>query len=398
MTTDTTFAYRTNIKQMLEPAILSYLANYNKNSIKNSVVAVITGGSALERMFTDEVFATDDFDIKFTYLDAPENPNAWTNEKYQFLERQRGIFGRGLEVFINDAVVSSGNQFSDLVRHLLKSDGKYFTYKGTRTGILYTLSYAYTDDNAYVYDSSLCDVVLHTPKTHFSYGVTPVPLDPTTEYANRDVIGVKSRRGFVNAIMKEGTISEIEPYVFYTSLGYCIWDTVRMLNWSIDAILDPPSRSVHLKLDRYIKKYRRILDALSDPQGKLKCLPIFEQYCLSCGVANFKEELEKTKMQLTHARNLNQTYQTHIQNMQNVISQASNELSLKTRQINEREQQLSNTQRELQNTRRQLQQSQTLTTQPSNLQASMINLQQENQRLRDLVRRMSEALPMEIDQ
>ena len=84
-------------------------------------------------------------------------------------------------------------------------------------------------------------------------------------------------------IENNNTIIEFIPNLWYISLGFLLWDTIRMLNWYVDEIIpeyvihktiDPNPDSFvsrHPKYDRYVEKYIGILNSFNDLGNKLRC-------------------------------------------------------------------------------------------------------------------------------
>lgn len=76
---------------------------------------------------------------------------------------------------------------------------------------------------------------------------------------------------------EEDTIKEIETNLYILSLGYLIWDIVRMIMWSLITIntriigrfADSPY--YNMKLDRYLKKYFQLIEALNNPTRYINC-------------------------------------------------------------------------------------------------------------------------------
>lgn len=295
------FAYA--LRDYLKPKIFEKISQFNVHFGQgDGIVAVITGGSALDEMLTNKIFRTDDFDVKLVFLEDEADPSRWTKEMYGKIENARRQFSDYMDDFLNKLKLDEPYKGM-----LLNDKNKRFLLR--RGSFLASITYRHKIAGGYV-TQPLFDIIGFTPKTGYgediekldkniNFGITDLErFDPNALYSEKDTYGAVSRRGFVNTTINKRVIVEIQPNIYCVSLGYLIWDTVRMINWSLDAMFQ--NTKVKLKLTRYIKKYMQILEALTNPVGNLKCVSPFLEYCNSCSnsgkkISNYDELKNKVK-------------------------------------------------------------------------------------------------------
>jgi hypothetical protein len=88
------------------------------------------------------------------------------------------------------------------------------------------------------------------------------------------------------------TVIQTSPYIFYITLGFLLWDTIRMLNWYVDGLFPyrtngqpiPPGLQ---KYNRYIKKYIGVLTCFNQLDEYLNCENIqIKQLVRNCQGSN----------------------------------------------------------------------------------------------------------------
>jgi hypothetical protein len=247
-------------KDKLRPAILKYISYVNKN-LTNPKVSdpymrnlklVIAGGEAfnhyIKRAKKTSVIETHDYDLRL-YLDMQPSSSPLFNENRESTEK-----------WMLEISTAIGDGFSDFLNMYTSQIGRpqnISQFKTVYRGFLTTVEYDIDGEH-----DSLVDIVPHIPSKVLFYGALDVNKEKLFEaYQTKDFGGVTSRQGF----FKSSLVYVRDSYgIYYVSLGYLVWDTVRMLNYLIDS-------GRFEKFERYLTKYKILLTALSRPELYLRC-------------------------------------------------------------------------------------------------------------------------------
>ena len=228
---------------------------------------IVAGGAAFNHIVksTTKIFQTHDFDLRL-YIDIPPKSNPlfskkskdyknWLIESCQFFAKE---FASKLNKYCKSAQKRFGASKFEFVDHGFLSTVEY-----TLNGVV----------------DSMVDIVPHEPSTSFNYNSTNLSGDYNyKQYLNGPKSLSKipeSRGGFFDMPF---VYNQTKYGVYYASLGYLVWDTVRMLNTMIDARRfgfkkrkNLPEWTPWMKFDRYLHKYYTLLSALSQPELFVRC-------------------------------------------------------------------------------------------------------------------------------
>uniref|UniRef100_A0A6C0JUK9 Nucleotidyl transferase n=1 Tax=viral metagenome TaxID=1070528 RepID=A0A6C0JUK9_9ZZZZ len=252
-------------KEKLAPAVFKYISFVNKNLVNfkgdkdyiRRLKLIIGGGAAfnyfIKRTKKTSVLETHDFDLRL-YLDIKPSDNPLFSEDPDIKQTT--------EIWMLEICTAIGDGFSDFLNKYVEEVGlrrdNISPFHTVYRGFLTTVEYTIDGEN-----DSLIDIVGHLPSSQaVFYGPLEIEKDRLfQEYKEKDFRGISSRNGF----FKTSMIYVRDTYgIYYVSLGYLVWDTVRMLNYIIDS-----GRT--LKFERYLYKYKILLAALSRPELYMNC-------------------------------------------------------------------------------------------------------------------------------
>lgn len=252
-------------KEILSPAIFKFIAFVNKNLSEiaetKHLKLLISGGAAfshyIKRTKKTEILATHDFDLRL-FLDIPPSKNPIFGDKREETEKWM--------LDISSAIATSFSSFLNEYISQIKISRRFPTATQFRTvdrGFLSTIEYEINGET-----DSLIDIVPHIPSKAIHYGALEIDKEKLFEqYKDIDFSGVASRQGF----FKSSLIYVKNDFgIYYVSLGYLVWDTVRMLNYIIDSV-GYSKYDKTVKFERYLKKYKILLAALSRPEMYMTC-------------------------------------------------------------------------------------------------------------------------------
>lgn len=259
-------------KEIITPAIYEFIAYVNKSLATNKdtngfdkylkkLKLIIGGGAAfnyyIKRNKNTRILNTHDFDLRL-YLDIkPSESPLFTAD------------GEDISKWMMELTNSIALSFAEFLNgyveqiDLTKKFPTLTTFYMVNHGFLKTIEYEIDDEN-----DSLIDIVPHIPRTAIHYGALNIQKEMLfDQYKQPDQFNVASRQGFVKSdiIYVKGNKN-----LYFVSLGYLVWDTVRMLNYIIDSV-GQSSIDKTIKFERYLYKYKILLAALSHPEQYLSC-------------------------------------------------------------------------------------------------------------------------------
>jgi len=276
-------------KELITPAIMNFIIYSNNqfqtaqdnsgfNGLIKHLKLVISGGAAfdyyIKRTGKTDVINTHDFDLRL-YLDIPPSKSPLFSKNRQNSRRVEEWMlkickelGNLFTEFLNNYVASS-----NIVQVLDNRNIEISQFIAGDRGFLTTIEYKIKDWGTGEDEllDSIVDIVPHVPSKAIHYG--PLTSNKEQNFANyneADFSGVTSRHGFFKSSL---VYSKTEYGVYYVSLGFLVWDTVRMINYIIDAKYFGTKRNVDptIKFERYLEKYKVLLSALSRPELYLRC-------------------------------------------------------------------------------------------------------------------------------
>ena len=287
---------------------------YLNRETNGKMVLVISGGEAFNYYVKNQEqrLKTHDYDLKLTYTEKFSSFNFKTDPSLRenLHSMMHFIAKQFLKVF-NDP--KNNSYYLDLLRHeginLIPRNGRYFypTYgsviqkedyftqnknNSQYNFDLRSISYAWNEgDNRK--EEGLIDIVsYYFPQYYGDPNIDEdgYPYDNLSRYNSvyRDVtysgLNFESRMGIIRNMLA-GSYDEHFSIsnLYYTSLGFLMWDTVQMMNWSVDYfnVQNNAGKNPVGKLERYTQKYIALLEALSHPTMFLKCGP-FKDFCNKC--------------------------------------------------------------------------------------------------------------------
>jgi hypothetical protein len=278
-------------KNLLSGAVMEYISYFNLNLALPKIKIVIAGGSALNYYFKKEeaeIFETHDFDLRCVYDDyiPPEEDNIISEQ----LKRQQMMFIDGAIDYLNNFFKKNQRLFKDFTEYVQRTIPSFsFSYENNfffndyanDLSDLQGINYIYEMDGKEYY-GSLIDIIIESRNMAPEYGYpdkkdngVPYTLDELIDlYEDEVEVGfVKNYLGFTT---EDPTVIYAGNGIYYVSLGYVLWDTVRML--SVTA-----KKKKGRKYERYIQKYIKIIHSFNNPQKYLRCTssPIeqFIKYC-----------------------------------------------------------------------------------------------------------------------
>lgn len=277
-------------KTILVPAVMNFIVfaneqfqlsddNNGKAGLIQHLKLIISGGAAFNYYIKNnektKTLETHDFDLRL-FLDIPparsplfnENESNSTEEWMTLICKQ---IGDSFASFLNNYVKSS-----NIYEELRKEKIDISEFRMVDHGFLTTIEYIMSINNGEEIVDSLIDIVPHIPSKAIHYGKLEINKKVNFKnYNEKNFGGVQSRQGF----FKSSIVYTKTSYgVYYISLGFLVWDTVRMLNYMIDSKMfgynkrnNHPDWDPTEKLERYMTKYKILLMALSRPELYFKC-------------------------------------------------------------------------------------------------------------------------------
>jgi len=175
---------------------------------------------------------------------------------------------------VNDRIKQKYPSFS-FVRDF---NGKLFNKSGFSDKLLSSINYNY-EYNFSRRPEALMDLFPYIPEPtnkfipHFRPSDNDIMIDENMIgklLDNNDLV----YNGFIRymASNEDRTIKEIQEDLYIFGLGYLVWDIVRMINWSLknyDRTND--RRNLNNKLDKYLKKYYDLIEAINNPEFYINC-------------------------------------------------------------------------------------------------------------------------------
>jgi len=285
---------QTNIKykELLTPAVMNFISFVNGElkmakdepgfaGLIQHLKLVIAGGTAfnhyIKRVEKTSVLETHDFDIRL-YLDIPpsrsplfsSDPKIVKRVEEWMIEICREV-GKSFANFLNNYVKQT-----EIKNKLKKDDIKVSDFRMVDHGFLTTVEYLIEYDDEDDFNDSLIDIVPHVHSKALHYNKLEIDKQLNfKQYEEKDFAGVQSRQGF----FRSSLVYTKDKYgIYYVSLGFLVWDTVRMLNYMIDAKFfgfrkrkNNPDFDPSMKFERYMYKYKALLTALSKPELYMRC-------------------------------------------------------------------------------------------------------------------------------
>ena len=255
------------LKDLLTPYIWLIIQDVNNYLRKNNFpfILLVSGGDALAKFFpNDPKLESHDFDLRLNPTIGSENlPNLReTQHKLatlitKYFELNLNSYVKRIAPRLNQKLKST---FPRSLNYVKSQNGGIFRGKRgvftdnkcVQTPIdqsvmdqkcdLYTVTYTFKINN-YVITDSMIDIFCARPDNIYHYS------------ANINEYNINTPKTFQPYVYIEGV-----PYV---SLGYLIWDTLRLIEWSRE-------RGYH-KLPRYQMKLEQIIRGLYHPDGRLSC-------------------------------------------------------------------------------------------------------------------------------
>lgn len=244
------------IKEQFQDTIVKVIIHFNKKLERENQPfrLVIAGGDAFRFYFRQgiEELTTHDIDLRVIYYD--DNGRIEGNYYSTQLRRIQGDF------------------IEELIDKLQLRYGEYFLKTPfDPVGVL--SSVYYRDDQL---NFGLVDVVITDPLLQDNYG------PGTIASSIKDQIGAH-RDGFVSNYLGRQTVKNNGDGLYYISLGFLLWDTVRMLNLLLDRyLINPQAQNKYL---RYLQKYQIVLRSLTKPEIYFECSH-FATLCQRCETEN----------------------------------------------------------------------------------------------------------------
>lgn len=248
-------------KEQLSLVIFNFISFTNENLAKTketrNLKLLIGGGAAFNYYIkrnkkTVDILSTHDFDLRL-FLDIPPSKNHLFDDRKDETEQ--------MMLSVSSAIAFAFADF--LNKYLDEINITPYYFKAVERGFLSTVEY---EINGEV--DSLIDIVPHIPSKAIHYGALEIDKNILfKQYKEIDFTGVASRQGF----FKSSLIYNRSDFgIYYVSLGYLVWDTVRMLNYIIDSV-GYSKYDKTIKFERYLYKYKILLSALSRPDLYMTC-------------------------------------------------------------------------------------------------------------------------------
>jgi len=253
------------VKDLMEIPVFNVVKEMNASDAYLKLI--ISGGDVLNRYFDGpSIFLTHDFDLKLT----ADKKVVFNDKNIQVMRDYNRDISIELEDRLNEFYEKNKKAVDSVleekygVKMGIKSDtGKYFnaaqTYKdGRHFAIRYQLRSL--DDQESVLDE-IVDLYMVLPE-HITF--------PYNTFLGGDpMLSLDGSKYYIPATEMEGLL--------IAGLGFMLWDTQRMLEYSMDL----EAQGKKNKLQRYIDKQKAIYNDLNHPLKRLACLPL-EDYIKHC--------------------------------------------------------------------------------------------------------------------
>jgi len=253
------------IKDMMETTILNSIKFINSRD--KNMKLIISGGDVLTRYFEGpSIFLTHDFDIKLTVNKHIDLDQVDKEIIYDYQAEIAKIFKNNLNNFYvkNQDVIDNklGKSYNSRLVQNTNNPFKAVKVNKSHTRIVYTLTRLNTlKEEKEEEDDEIIDLWVALPETiRFPY-YTFLGEDPILSLDGSDY--------YMPSIEIEG--------VLIAGLGYVLWDTQRMIKYSMD--LERKGKSN--KLQRYIGKQKAIYNDLNHPLKRMSCIP-FKKFVEDC--------------------------------------------------------------------------------------------------------------------
>ena len=260
------------LKDTLTPYILLLIQDVNNylRSNKFPFLLVVVGGDALAKFFpNDPKLDSHDYDVRLTPIIGYEDKEGLKDLQMQLSAVIAKYFEQRLNSYVLKVIPmlrqKLRGQFNDFLRGIKLKNGDVFEagktvlinnkftnvpvdtpVEGKRTGDLYTVQYTLKLRDKLLTDS-LIDIFAARP-------------DSVDQYYDNITDNVNEPKTFIPYVMIEG--------VPYASLGFLIWDTLRLI--------EKGRRLGYEKLPRYQMKLEQLIRGLYHPNGRLSCLAMKE--------------------------------------------------------------------------------------------------------------------------
>lgn len=249
-------------KEQLTLAIFNFISFTNEKLSKTketkSLKLLISGGAAFSYYIkrnkkTASILSTHDFDLRL-FLDIPPSKNPLFADEKNKTEK--------MMLSVSSAIAFAFADF--LNKYVIEINITPYYFNSVDRGFLSTVEYEINGEI-----DSLIDIVPHIPSKAIHYGALEIDKNILFEqYKDIDFSGVASRQGFFKSSL---IYNKSDFGIYYVSLGYLVWDTVRMLNYIIDSV-GYSKYDKTVKFERYLHKYKILLSALSRPELYMTCV------------------------------------------------------------------------------------------------------------------------------
>ncbi len=252
------------VKDMMEIPIFNVIKQLNDSDAYLKLI--ISGGDVLNRYFMGpQIFFTHDFDIKLTANQEVVLTDSNVDAMYKYAVE----VSEAMEDTLNNFYLKNKQRIDNLLAKNYKVKmskkrytGKYFNALRVegRAHIPIRSQLRTLDDKEQDVDE-IIDLWVALPDTlTFPYN-TFLGGDPK--------LSLDGSKYFIPTIEMEGML--------IAGLGYMLWDTQRMIDYSADL----ERKGKVNKLQRYIDKQKAMYNDLNHPLKRLSCLP-FEDYIKHC--------------------------------------------------------------------------------------------------------------------
>lgn len=284
------------IKDLLYAYLMQIFANFNRQLSQQApnYKIVIGGGSAINYYFKEEnvpVFKTHDFDLRCVFDGfIPVEKTAETDGILRTIQDAFINFTlEHLSYYMNNGGYQTFSVFQQSVKNIApdfefriigSSDfTKLFYSLPSNNPFLKTINYNYYI-NGKEHIASIIDLIIYTRSFLPHYGKFNID-DANIPYTLNDRLNMArsdSGAGFVKSYLDSSRQTIVKDGdIYYISLGFLLWDTVRVMNWYVRRGPDGN------KFSRYIEKYINILRAFNDPTRFLRCDSVpMREYVQNC--------------------------------------------------------------------------------------------------------------------
>lgn len=289
------------MKEMMETTVLNTLKFINSRD--KNMKFVITGGDVLARYFDGPtIFLTHDYDIKLTVNKRVDLDEIDKEIIYDYQAENARIFEKNLNNFYikNRFVIDNKLKKSYNVVIDRKNQGPFEVFKAndSLTNIVYTLISLNTNEKE---EDTLIDLWIALPETLKHPYYTWLGEDPILSLDGSDY--------YIPTLEVNG--------VLITGLGYMLWDTQRMIEYSAEL----KRKGKPNKLQRYIDKQKAIYNDLNNPIKRLSCIP-FKKFVKDCNEKEIictidGERFYNKEEVLEYAKNMGYLSKEHISEIKN---------------------------------------------------------------------------------